>query len=172
MKQAYKNIIKSGVICISLILAQAAYAETLSSIDIAHMSTETKMQAQKYFRAHSFDFSNTFSRYHPGPYWILHHKDAFQLTTEQVKQEESLKMGMARSTLEGVAALKLKYDKYASDSKKLNLSIEELMSDVDAIGIAQTRLAKEMIPYHIKGYALLNPAQMKIYQKLVSEPKK
>jgi len=43
--------------------------------------------------------------------------------------------------------------------------------DIEAIGKAQTHLALVMVPYHLKAYAMLNPAQQMLYRKLVAEQK-
>ena len=145
----------------------AARADTLTNSDVNHMSVVQKQQAQKYFRAHSFDFPKAFGRYHPGPYWILHHASAFHLTKKQTEQETMLKLGMAKSTIMDDIRLKNIYAHYVQDSKALNPSSSRILADISSIGKEQTILAKEMIPYHVKGYNLLNSTQRKTYQKLV-----
>ncbi|MHB1674052.1 MAG: hypothetical protein ACYCSP_07365 [Acidobacteriaceae bacterium] len=175
-KVLYSAVVIFGVVCMVLFgirvatfMAQAPNSAMLSSGDVAKMSMLDKMRAQHYFRDHSFDFPAIFSSYHPGPYWMLKKKKDFKFTGEQVKQEEDLKMGMAKSTIQDEAILKQAYETYASDSAKLNPPVEQIMSDIDAIGKAQTSLASEMVVYHLKGYALLNPAQKKVYQRLVAK---
>jgi len=150
-------------------MAQAPDSGLLSSGDVAKMSMLDKLRAQNYFRDHSFDFPATFSSYHPGPYWMLEKKKDFKFTDEQLKQEEDLKMGMAKNTIEDEATLLHAYARYASDSAKLNPPIEQIMTDIDAVGKAQTSLASEMVTYHLKGYAVLDPDQKKVYQRLVSK---
>ena len=58
----------------------------LTTMQLSHMTKEQKMQAQKYFRAHSLGFSQIFKRYHPGPYWILHNAKEFGLTKRMLKK--------------------------------------------------------------------------------------
>ncbi|MHB1677952.1 MAG: hypothetical protein ACYCSS_10520 [Sulfuriferula sp.] len=176
MKFAFPSIllsgIISGIISLSAFASQATNSTILSDSDIANMSMANKMQAQLYFKSHSFDFPKIFSAYHPGPYWILKKTHDFNLTDTQVKQEEELKIAMARSTLDDETALKQAYETYTADAAKVDPDMEEIMSDIEVIGKTQTRLASEMVNYHLKGYALLTPGQKKIYQKLVSEKTK
>ena len=134
------------------------------------MSAEQKKQEQQYFTEHSFEFSSLFKSHHPGPYWILAHAKEFQLSPEQLKQQEELKNAMAESTIAGNTALKKAYEKYARDVSSSEPSVAALNSDIEAIGKAQTHLAQVMIPYHLKSYALLNPAQQSLYKKLLPNP--
>lgn len=46
--------------------------------------------------------------------------------------------------------------------------MEQITADIDAVGKAQTKLASEMVVYHVESYALLNEEQ-KTYQALVDE---
>lgn len=167
MKIVYPRTILSALISLALLTTHTANAGALSNSDIANMNMLDKMRAKMYFKSHSFEFPGIFSSHHPGPYWILQKRDDFNLTDAQVKQEEELKFGMARSTLEDEAALKQAYATYTTDSAKLDPSAEQILLDIEAIGKAQTSLATEMVDYHLKGYALLTPEQKKIYQNLV-----
>lgn len=169
MKNIYRTIILIGVISLPIFVSQAANAGTLSNSDIANMSMFDKLRAQSYFKSHSFDFPEIFSLYHPGPYWILKKKNDFRLTDEQLRQEEELKMGMAKNTIEDETVLKEAYATYTTDSAKLDPSSAQIILDIEAIGKAQTSLASEMVDYHLKSYALLTSEQKKIYHDLVSE---
>jgi Spy/CpxP family protein refolding chaperone len=166
-KIVYPGIVLSALVGLSLLMAHPADAGTLSDSDIKNMSMLEKMRAKMYFRSHSFEFPDSFSAHHPGPYWILQKSTDFNLTDAQIKQEEELKMGMARNTLEDEAVLKQAYETYAADAAKPDPVIEQIKRDIEAIGKAQTDLATEMIDYHVKGYALLTPEQKMIYQNLV-----
>ena len=160
------GIALSGVVCLYLLATQITNAATLTDNDMANMSMADKIQAQQYFRRHSFDFPKIFSAYHPGPYWILKKKSDFNLTDAEVKQEEVLKLAMATNTIKDETTLKQAYKTYAADSTQLNPSIAQITSDIDAIGKAETSLAEEMIIYHLQGYALLDSNQQQIYKKL------
>lgn len=150
-------------------MALAPDFERLSGEGIGRMSLVEKMQAQHYFRAHSLEFPATFSAHHPGPYWLLKRKDKFNFTDAQLKQEEALKLGMAKSTVDKEAVLQQAYKAYATDSAALDPSVEQITADIDAVGKAQTSLASEMVVYHVESYALLNAEQKKIYQEMVTE---
>jgi outer membrane protein assembly factor BamB len=140
-----------------------------SGVKLSEMSAEQKKQEQQYFRDHSFEFSSLFSKHHPGPYWILARAKEFQLSPEQSKQQEELKNGMAAGTIAGNIALGKAYEKYAADAAAAEPSAATLNADIEAIGKAQTHLAQVMIPYHLKAYAALNPAQQSIYKKLLAQ---
>jgi len=145
-----------------LVMASVATASLLSQ-----MSPAQKHAQQKYFRDHAFSFSRHYGLYHPGPYWILHHKDAFHLSTVQFLRETELKFGMARATIRDNKRLKTAYQVYATDSAVLHPDLARIRSDIEVVGRAQTALAWEMVPYHQKGYALLTPTQRDTYQRLV-----
>ncbi|MDD2877079.1 MAG: hypothetical protein PHT60_05735 [Acidiphilium sp.] len=136
--------------------------------DLSKMTMAQKNAAQVYFRAHSFDFSPIFSRYHPGPYWILHHASSFNLTAAQKTKEESLKFGMAKATIKDDMALQTAYKKYQADAQKDQPSLAVINHDIDRVGRAETNLAKEMVPYHLKSYAVLNTAQKQTYKALAA----
>ena len=150
-------------------LAQTPDFEKLSAEGIGQMSLVEKMQAQKYFRSHSLEFPATFSAHHPGPYWLLQRKDKFHFSDAQLKQEDALKLGMAKSTVDDEAVLQRAYKVYAADSAMLNPSVEQITADIDAVGKAQTSLASEMVVYHLESYALLTTEQKKTYQALVTK---
>ena len=171
MKTTYRNLFISTVICLSTLMSGMANSATLTNDDIARMSMADKISAQQYFRSHSFDFPSIFSAYHPGPYWILQEKDAFNLSDEQVKQQQTLKLEMAKNTIADETILKQAYKTYAADSAQLNPAIEQITADINAIGKAQTSLASEMVIYHLKSYALLNPNQKLLYVKLAAARK-
>lgn len=151
----------------ALSLPQVVLAARESAPQLSQMTKEQKEQEQKYFRAHSLGFARIFSRYHPGPYWILHHRKEFRLTAGQVQAETRLKLGMARSTIEGNRRLMAAYKVYATDAAAANPSLAKIHSDIEAVGRAQTWLAGEMVPYHLKSYALLMAQQKQIYHRLV-----
>ena len=151
------------------VVAQEPDFGRLSAEGIGKMSLVEKMQAQHYFKAHSLEFPATFSAHHPGPYWLLKRKSKFNFTDAQLKQEEELKLGMAKSTVDDEAVLQQAYKAYATDSAMLNPSVEQITADIDAVGRAQTSLASEMVVYHLESYALLNPDQKRMYQALVTK---
>lgn len=151
------------------VAAQAPDFSKLSAEGVGKMTMPEKMQAQHYFRAHSLEFPAIFSAHHPGPYWLLQRRSQFKLTDAQMKEEQDLKLGMAKSTVDDEAVLQKAYAVYASDSTMLNPSVEQITSDIDAVGKAQTSLASEMVVYHVKSYELLNAEQKKTYQNLVAK---
>ena len=176
-KALYSSIVGSVVLVGAVLFAirakdtvgQTPNFGRLSTEGVGKMSLLEKMEAQHYFRAHSLEFPATFSAHHPGPYWLLKRKNKFNFSDAQLKQEEDLKLGMAKSTVDDEAVLQRAYGIYASDSAALNPSVEQITADIDAVGKAQTNLASEMVVYHVKSYALLNADQKKTYQALVDE---
>ena len=149
------------------LFSSSSYA--LTTMQLSHMTKEQKMQAQKYFRAHSLGFSQIFKRYHPGPYWILHNAKEFGLTKNQVAQEEKLKDGMAISTITDDKKLQKAYAIYKRNAAATAPNESVLKRDIYNVGKAETLLAWEMVPYHLKGYSLLTPAQKKIYTMLAKK---
>ncbi|MHB1201762.1 MAG: hypothetical protein ACYCZC_01290 [Acidithiobacillus sp.] len=147
----------------------SAPALALTTEQLAQLSPGQKMQAQKYFQEHSLGFSAIFKRYHPGPYWILKNKQTFHLTTKQIQQETRLKEDMAKNTIADERVLQRAYKNYALYAATAEPAPSILKKDITAVGKAQTRLAWEMVPYHLQGYALLNPAQKKIYTRLAAQ---
>ena len=163
---------------IAVAFMQGGCALARSSIDnnrmesarpLSKMSAAQKKQQQQYFTSHSFEFSTIFKRYHPGPYWILEKTRQLQLSNAQIKQQEQLKFVMAKSTISANSVLQQAYAKYASDAKAENPSLAIIEQDIEAVGNAQTHLARVMVPYHLDAYKILNPAQQAVYRKLAAE---
>ncbi len=134
-----------------------------------HARTNTMAKAHMYFSRHSLGFAEHFYQFHPGPHWDLMNASALRLTAAQIKQEKILETGMMQDTERGIMALKKAYRKYSEDAKLPDPSISVLIRDVQAIGHAQAYLGYEMIPYHLKGYRLLDPAQQVIYHRLARD---
>ena len=169
------KLLKKSFTGLVLLLAGLAPAHASGDIEradsttqLSTMSAEQKKQEQQYFASHSFEFSSIFKRHHPGPYWILEKTKEFQLSGKQIKQQEELKFAMAKSTISGNTILQKAYKKYASDASATEPSLAVIKKDIEDIGKAQTHLALVMVPYHLKAYAALNPAQQTFYQKLVT----
>ena len=57
---------------------------------------------------------------------------------------------------------------WASDAAAVEPSLAVINEDIEAIGKAQTHLARVMVPYHLDAYAALRPAQQVLYRKLVA----
>ena len=164
MHTGYKPYIAG--LCALLVCVSPALAAS-GQDRLAHMSIAQRHAAQKYFRAHAFGFSQNYGLYHPGPYWILHHLAPFHLTAAQKHQEMMLKLGMARTTVEDNHELKVAYARYQADSIVLHPNVGHIHADIRRIGHIQTALAFEMIPFHQRSYALLNPKQREVYRQLV-----
>ncbi len=159
----------AGVVMTAMALAMSGLgipqaAEAAMSGDASAMS-----KMHMYFAHHSLGFPRHFCRFHPGPRFDLKNAAALHLTAAQIKQEKKLETGMMQDTKRGVMALQNAYRKYREDAKRPNPSIRALIQDVQAAGHAQAYLGYEMIPYHLKGYRLLDPAQQVIYQRLARE---
>ncbi len=170
------KLLKQSFAGIAFLLAGFASAHASGEVEradtastLSTMSADQKKQAQQYFTSHSFEFSSLFKSHHPGPYWILKHVKQLQLSGEQIKQQEELKFGMAKSTISGNSALQNTYKKYASDASAIEPSLTLIQQDIEAIGAAQTHLALVMVPYHLKAYSALNPAQQTLYRILVAQ---
>ncbi len=169
------RLIRKSYLGIALMLAGFASAHASdveradSTTQLSKMSAAQKKQEQQYFAAHSFEFSSIFKRHHPGPYWILEKAQQFQLSSEQIKHQESLKFAMAKSTISGNTALQKAYKKYTSDASATDPSLAVIKKDIEDIGKAQTHLALVMVPYHLKAYSALNPVQQTLYRKLVAK---
>ncbi|BDB13863.1 hypothetical protein ANFP_11830 [Acidithiobacillus ferrooxidans] len=69
-------------------------------------------------------------------------------------------------TIEDSSALQHAYDKYKKDASTAHPTLAMIKSDIIRVGKAETQLAWEMVPYHLQGYALLNPAQKATYTQL------
>ena len=163
-----RNILISGL-SVALIGLFSSSSFALTAMQLSHMTKEQKMQAQKYFRSHSLGFSEIFKRYHPGPYWILHNSKKFDLTKKQIAQEEKLKDGMAISTITDDKKLQKAYAIYKENASAAEPNASVIKRDIYNVGKAETLLAWEMVPYHLKGYSILTPAQRKTYTMLAKE---
>ena len=166
MMKPYKLVSYIGA---ALLLIGAVPAYAASRVQTSPMSAVKLKQEVKYFGEHSFDFFSIFKRYHPGPYWILHHAKQLHLTVAQIQQEKPLHVSMAKSTFADNSALRKAYKQYALDASVVQPSLLKIKRDIDAIGKAQTRLAWEMVPYHLKAYSLLNSTQKVLYRKLAAQ---
>ena len=161
---------KKTVRVVTTAMTLAALVMGISQAEAAMSGgTNTMAKIHMYFPRHSLGFPEYFYQFHPGPHWDLVNASALHLTAAQIKQEKMLEMGMMQDTQRGVMALKNAYRKYGEDAKLPNPSIRALIQDVQAVGHAQTYLGYEMIPYHLKGYRLLDPAQQVIYHRLARE---
>lgn len=171
MKPFVKYLIAIALLSAGVALADVTVDTNHATVakQLSSMTPAEKKQDQAYFTAHSFEFSSIFKSHHPGPYWILEKIKEFQLSSAQIKQQEQLKSGMAKSTIAGNAALKRAYEKYAVDAAATMPLLALINRDIDAIGKAQTHLAQVMVPYHLKAYAALNPDQQAIYRQLVAQ---
>ncbi|HUX62941.1 hypothetical protein [Sulfuricella sp.] len=161
---------KKTVRIVTTAMAFAAMAMGIPPVEAA-MPGDTNAMAKmhRYFAHHSLGFPEHFYQFHPGPHWDLMNSSALRLTPAQIKQEKMLGMGMMQDTERGIMALKKAARQYSEDAKLPNPSIRALARDVQAVGYAQAYLGYEMIPYHIKGYRLLDPAQQVIYHRLARE---
>ena len=162
MKKAMEIMVTTMVLAmlsIGVSPAEAAMPGNANAMAKMHM----------YFVHHNFGFARNFYQFHPGPHWDLMNASALHLTAGQIKQEKMLVMGMMQNTEHGVIALKKAYRKYREEAKLPDPSIRVLTQDVQAVGRAQAYLGYVMIPYHMKGYRLLDPAQQAIYHHLARE---
>ncbi len=127
--------------------------------------------AHQYFEQHTFNFKSYFYQYHPGPHWDLVNAKKLHLTPTQIKAEKYLVKGMKRDTMHGIKELKATYERYKIDASQPSseVKINKIVYDVKAIGRAQAFLAYEMVPYHVKGYRLLDRSQRHIYQRLARQ---
>ncbi len=162
----FKTIMKTTVMAMAL----AAFAAGLNPAQAAmHGRPGTMARRGMYFMHHSLGFPFIFFRFHPGPHWDLMHTAALHLTPQQVAEEKHLAMGMMMETSRGVRQLKAAYRNYRKAARAPNPSIRALVGDVMAVGRAETYLGYVMIPFHLKGYRVLDPAQQAIYQRLAQK---
>ncbi len=124
---------------------------------------------EMFFRQHTFNFPEYFYQFHPGPHWDLVHAKQLRLTPGQIRAEKYLVKGMKRDTIYGITVLRAAYQRYRGDASQETPELGTLIRDVKTIGRAQTYLAYEMMPYHLKGYRLLDNAQKQIYHRLARE---
>ena len=164
-------MLKKILLFLILFLIAATFAFTVKSEakmpkgkGIAKMKKFRKMVI--FFKRHSLGFIPIFYKYHPGPLWIVKHAKALNLTPAQIKQARILQKGMFQKTKVGIMALKNAIRQYRAAAKQENPSIKGLITDVQAVGNAETYLSYEMIPFHIKAYRLLNASQKIKYRKL------
>ena len=150
-----------------------ALAVLTAGLNPAHAAMQGRpgsmAQRKMYFMHHSLGFPFIFFRFHPGPHWDLMHAAALHLTPQQVAEEKHLAMGMMIATGRGVRRLKAAYRTYREAARAPNPSIRAIIRDVMAVGRAQTYLGYVMIPFHLKGYRLLDPTQQAIYQRLTAQ---
>ncbi len=156
------------VLMVVAALGLRAAAAAVTFATIRQMSPAEKQAIQHYFRAHSLEFPNIFGRHHPGPYWILENARAFRLTPKEIREELRLKIGMARRTVIDVQVLKRRYARYEMAARARHPSLKALRADIRAVGAAEAALAYEMMPYHLRSYALLTGRQKTIYWQLVA----
>ncbi len=119
-----------------------------------------------FFKRHSLGFIPIFYKYHPGPMWVVKHAKDLDLTPAQIKEGKVLQKEMFQKTKVGIMALKNAIRQYRTAAKQENPSIKGLITDVQAVGNAETYLGYEMIPFHIKAYRLLNASQKIKYTSL------
>jgi len=148
---------------LALLLGHAAFAA-----DPAMSQAAAPAAWQLYFRTHSLDFPQIFRSHHPGPNWMLSHAPQLHLTDAQVTVEKQLMLGMVTTTQKDVGALQAAYAKYQADAAMKEPSLQVITVDVDAVGKAQAALGMAMVPFHLKAYAALTPAQKLTYQTLLS----
>lgn len=161
---------KTAIRIMTTAMALAALTIKIPQAEAAMPGNANAMaKMHQYFVGHFLGFAKYFYQFHPGPNWDLMNASALHLTAAQIKLEKTLVMGMMEDTKRGVMALKKAYRRYADDAKKPNPSIRVLIKDVQVVGHAQAYLGYEMIPYHLKGYRLLDPAQRVIYHRLARE---
>lgn len=129
-------------------------------------ATAQKTKAIEYFLGHSLGFAPIFNLYHHSPGWILHRRKQLKLTKAQDAEEKHYAHGMQKQTGADIAILKQAYKTYAADAARTDPSLTLIKRDVDRVGRAQTRLALEMVPFHLQGYDILTPPQRATYAKL------
>jgi Spy/CpxP family protein refolding chaperone len=123
-----------------------------------------------YFRANSLEFPQIFRAHHPGPGWILGHREQLHLTPSQVVAEQKLAAGMVAAAQASVTRLQAAYGKYQAEAALASPSQAPIIADIKAVGLAQTQVGLAMVPYHFKAYALLTPEQKGTFRELVATP--
>jgi Spy/CpxP family protein refolding chaperone len=162
--QPERFVMKSRVLQVLLgigLMASPAFAGAS-----AQSQESRRTETIKYFLAHSLGFAPIFNLYHHSPGWILRRQKQLKLTDQQIIEEKAFKRGMQKDTHAGIAALRKAYKTYSKDAARPNPSIALIRKDIDTVGRDETRLGFEMVPYHLKGYEILTPAQQAIYAKL------
>ena len=137
----------------------------------AAMHKKMQMSGEQYFAHYSLNFKPYFYQYHPGPHWDLVNAKKLHLSPAQIKTEKHLVEGMKSDTMRGVRELKAAYRQYKHDASQASpkIKIDVIINDVKAVGRAQTFLGYEMVPYHVKGYRILDHSQRLTYKRLARE---
>jgi hypothetical protein len=149
-------------------MALVAVGPAAFSSTTAQSDQTTAASWKPYFRAHSLEFPMMFRAHHPGPAWVLGHAKQLDLSPAQIKDEKALAMGMVAAAKSAVATLQVKYADYAKDAALPNPALEQITTDIDAVGKAQIGVGTAMIPYHLKAYAVLDARQQALFRKLVA----
>ncbi len=147
---------------VALLVGHAAFAAD------ATMQSAGAPAWQPYFKSHSLDFPRIFRSSHPGPNWILSHAAQLHLTDAQRLVEKQLMAGMVTAARSNVAVLQAAFAKYQADAALKEPSLQVMTADIDAVGKAQTAVGMAMIPFHLKAYSALTPAQKATFQTLVA----
>ncbi len=162
-----RYLIMTVLIFITIVFASAVYAvPSYASALSAKKSAAKIAMIRKYFLSHTYDFGPIFYKYHPGPNWYLQHIKGLRLTPSQLIIIKKLDAGMIKDTILGIKNLKAAYSNYKKDSMEVAPKIKTIINDIKKIGKAQTYLAYEMVPYHLKSYSILTPSQKKIFKEL------
>ncbi len=161
---------KKAVLLTTVTFALAALTFGITPATAAmHRPAQAMAKPYRYFMRHSFGFIGIFYRYHPGPHWSLMHAQALHLTPAQISEEKMLATGMRSHTMRGIMSLRMAYRRYREAARQPDPSTRTLIRDVREIGRAQAYLGYEMIPFHLKGYRLLDPSQRITYRRLAHE---
>ena len=152
-----------------LIMALSGFA--MQPVQAAMKGKMEMSGAHEYFEHHTFNFKSYFYQYHPGPHWDLVNAKKLHLSPAQIKTEKHLVEGMKSDTMRGIRELKAAYRRFKNDAAQSSpkIKINVIIHDVKAVGRAQAFLAYEMVPYHVKGYRLLDHSQRRIYKRLARE---
>lgn len=158
--QFFQFLLGGGLVIASAVPAFAATGSSMQNQE------SRRTETIKYFLAHSLGFAPIFNLYHHSPGWILRRRNQLKLTDQQISEEKAFKLGVQKSTLANIAALRKAYKAYSADAARPNPSIALIKKDIDAVGGDETSLGFEMVPYHVKGYKILTPAQKATYATL------
>ncbi len=163
----FRYFVQGVFILVLTVFVSAVYSVPSHASSLSAKKSAAKIaMIRKYFLSHSYNFGPIFYKYHPGPNWYLQHIKNLELTPGQLIIIKKLDAGMIKDTIIGMRNLKMAYAKYKEDSMKADPNIKTIISDIKKVGKAQTYLAYEMVPYHLKSYSLLTPSQKKIFQEL------
>ena len=157
-------VIGAAIVALSTLAIPSSYAAGMPGKNMPK-----KKGMMMYFKQHTFNFEEYFYQFHPGPHWDLVHAKQLRLTPGQISAEEHLVKGMKRDTIRGITTLKAAYRHYRNYARQKTPKLGTLIHDVKAVGRAQAYLGYEMMPYHLKGYRLLDNAQKSIYKRLARE---